>query len=141
MKKLLFFILLFFGIQGMSNLFAGIKPSVNPSVNIEKESEEPSCDQNIWVGPGTYCGVWFDNESDYHYWYRNRRLPNDHQDHYDHKHKGHGGQEGQGNQEGGGQGQDHAIQGGSNVQRGQGSSGGSGVQRGSDTHGGISGRH
>ena len=30
----------------------------------------------VWVGPGLYGGIWFDNESDYQNWQRNQNNRN-----------------------------------------------------------------
>lgn len=63
--------------------------------------------QYIWIGPGLYYGIWFDNEWEYddwyHYHYHGRH--HDHHDHHDHHHEGHHG--GGGHHHGGGGGHHH----------------------------------
>jgi hypothetical protein len=48
----------------------------------------------VWIGPGLYYGVWFDDEYEYHRWYRDRYYHRYHHDdghdHHDHE-RGHGG--------------------------------------------------
>jgi hypothetical protein len=56
-------------------------------------------EQVIWIGPGVYYGVWFDNEWEYNNWYDHHHHYRDRQD----DDRYHGGDEGGGG-EGGGEG-------------------------------------
>ncbi len=48
-------------------------------------------DQIIWIGPGLYYGIWFDNEWDYNDWYGHHHHGHHHDGHHDGGHHGHGG--------------------------------------------------
>ena len=55
----------------------------------------------VWIGPGLYYGVWFDDEYEYHRWYRDRyyrRHGYYRHEEYDH----HGGDHHDGGHQGGG---------------------------------------
>jgi hypothetical protein len=52
------------------------EPMGYPENNEYIEEEAPA----IWIGPGLYYGIWFDNEEDYGDWQRN--YWHDHHDHY-----------------------------------------------------------
>lgn len=79
-----------------------IPPPANPpppTVEIEVE-EEP---QTLWIGPGWYYGVWFDNEVEYDGWYHDHRRWDDrHHDGQHRHHQGGGHHRGGGGHHGGG---------------------------------------
>lgn len=83
----------------------------------EEQTDEYIENEQIWIGPGLYYGIWFDNEEDYGEWQRNhgyegrgerrrdRRGDRRHDgDHHggDHHHEGGGGHGGGGGHHGGG---------------------------------------
>jgi len=74
--------------------FIPLQAQVGIGVEVEAGDEEP--DQPIiWVGPGWYYGVWFDDEYAYNDWYGHHHG---HDHHHDHHHGGghHGGGHGGG---------------------------------------------
>lgn len=73
----------------ISNLEAG-----NPRVGIEVQSgPDYYYDDEVWIGPGWYYGVWFDDEIYYRNWYRshNHHYRGHRGPHHGGHHGGHGG--------------------------------------------------
>jgi hypothetical protein len=64
------------------------EPVGYPENNEYIEEEAPA----IWIGPGLYYGIWFDNEEDYGDWQRNH-WHDHHHDHGSGGHHDHGGGE------------------------------------------------
>lgn len=61
MRLILLFLALHFGICADS------------SENEDQENKEYIEEPALWIGPGLYYGIWFDNEEDYGEWQRNQR--------------------------------------------------------------------
>ncbi|MGH7889943.1 MAG: hypothetical protein ACRENF_05265, partial [Thermodesulfobacteriota bacterium] len=70
----------------LSTLFVPLYSSEEVAdVGVEVDVGEPydEDDEYIWIGPGWYYGVWFDNEVEFDDWHH------DHHDHHgDHHHGG-----------------------------------------------------
>lgn len=78
----------------LTNLFAGSPRSgveVNAGVEIESDGNEDDT-TIIWVGPGWYWGIWFDNEVEFDdYYHHHHYHGHDHDHHHDGHHHGGGG--------------------------------------------------
>jgi len=59
---------------------ASIPLQAQIGVEVDVGDDDDEDEQVIWIGPGWYYGVWFDNEVDYDGWYR------DHGHDYHHGH-------------------------------------------------------
>jgi hypothetical protein len=75
-------------------------------IGVEVEAGDDGYDDDdggpiIWVGPGLYYGIWFDNEWDYNDWYNHHHYGH-HGDHHDGGHHGGGGHHDGGGHGGGG---------------------------------------
>lgn len=94
MRKLLaFFALLipFYSIEAMAR--TGTVVEVEQSDDDDEDNDEDYEDvENVWIGPGIYYGFWFDDEDEYHRWYRHDY----HHGHGDHHGRGGGGHHGGG---------------------------------------------
>ena len=66
--------------------------------------EDDDTDVEVWVGPGWYNGIWFDNEVEFDDWHHHHH---DHHDHHDHHGDHHGGGHHGGGHHGGGHGGGH----------------------------------
>ncbi|MBS3904950.1 MAG: hypothetical protein KGZ39_06460 [Simkania sp.] len=55
------------------------------------QDDDTTVEENtvIWVGPGLYNGIWFDNEDDFDDWHRNHYYDGHEHYHYDGHHGDH----------------------------------------------------
>lgn len=85
---------------------------VGVDIDVGEDDDDDYYEQDIWIGPGLYYGVWFNNEWDYNDWYGHHGHHHGHHGHHDHHGGGHhhgggGHHHGGGGHHGGGHGGGH----------------------------------
>lgn len=59
-------------------------------IDVEVGGDDYDDDGMLWIGPGWYYGVWFDNEVEYNDWHDHHHYHHDHDHHNHHDHHDHG---------------------------------------------------